>query len=141
MIRILAVGKIKDKQYAALIDTYLKRARPWAANEVIELKDQDPEREGRAMVDKIGSSELVIALDEKGTAPTSRQFAKLLASRGSITFLIGGPDGLGEAARTRADRTVRLSAMTLPHELARLVLAEQIYRGLSINKGHSYHRD
>jgi len=141
MIRIIAVGKIKDRHSASLIETYLTRARPWAVCEVVELKDQSPEKEGRAMIDRIGLSEMVVALDEGGEAPTSRDFAALLASHGSITFLIGGPDGLGDAAHQRADRTVRLSSMTFPHELARLVLAEQIYRGLSINRGHSYHRD
>lgn len=141
MIRILAIGKLKSAHYAGLCSTYLERIRPWSACEVVELKDQDPDREGRAMAERIGAGELVVALDERGDAPASREFAALLASHGSLTFLIGGPDGLGDAAKVRADRTLRLSSFTLPHELARLVLVEQIYRGLAINRGHRYHRD
>lgn len=141
MIRILAVGKLKSRETAALCERYLERIRPWAACEVTELKDQDPEREGRAMAERAGAGELVIALDERGEGMTSRAFAELLASHGSPTFLIGGPDGLGDAARARADRTLRISDFTLPHELARLLLVEQIYRGLAIQRGHRYHRD
>ncbi|MCB1151894.1 23S rRNA (pseudouridine(1915)-N(3))-methyltransferase RlmH [bacterium] len=140
-MRILAVGKVKSPEYTALATRYLARIRPWAPVEVMELKDQDPEREGRAMVERIGTGDLVVALDERGEELTSRGFADLLGSHGSLTFLIGGPDGLGVAARGRADRTLRLSAMTLPHELARVVLVEQIYRGLAIRRGHKYHRD
>lgn len=141
MIRIIAVGKLKDRRTGGLIDDYLKRIRPWARLEVVELKDQDPDREGKAMVERVGTSDHVVALDERGEATTSRDLAKLLGTHGSLAFLIGGPDGLGDAARERADRTVSLSALTLPHELARLLLVEQIYRGLSINRGHAYHRD
>ena len=141
MIRILAVGKMKDRHYAALTEQYLKRIRPWSKLDITELKDQDSRREGRAMIDRIGPSELVVAMDERGDSLTSRELGALLASHGSPTFLIGGPDGLGDDARQRADRTLALSAMTFPHELARLMLVEQIYRGLAINRGHAYHRD
>jgi len=141
MIRLLAVGKMKDRNYAALTEQYLKRIRPWAKLEITELKDQNPDREAQVMIERIGASEHVVAMDERGDAVTSRELGRLLASRGSITFLIGGPDGLGDAARARADRTLSLSAMTFPHELARLMLVEQIYRGLAINRGHAYHRD
>lgn len=141
MIRIVAVGKVKDAHYASLISMYAKRIRPWADLAVDELKDQGPDREARAMVDRAGPSEHVVALDERGGTMSSRELAKLLASHGSLTFWIGGPDGLGDAARARADRTLSLSPMTFPHELARLLLVEQIYRGLSINRGHAYHRD
>ena len=141
MIRLLAIGKMKDRNYAALTEQYLKRVRPWARLEVVELKDQGPDREARAMVERVGPSGHVVAMDERGETMTSRELGGLLATHGSIAFLIGGPDGLGDAARARADRTLSLSAMTFPHELARLMLVEQIYRGLAINRGHAYHRD
>ena len=144
MIRIVAVGRMKDRRLAALLEDYLKRIRPLASAEVVELKDTGPEREGRDMVARLGSArgkELVVALDERGDSVSSRELAAILGDHGSIAFLVGGADGLGPAARERADRTVRLSRMTLTHEMARVLLAEQIYRGLSILRGLPYHRD
>ena len=141
MIRLIAVGKMKDPRYAALVEQYVKRIRPWAGFEIVELKDQGPDREAGAMIDRLGQSEHVVAMDEHGAGRTSRELGSLLARHGSPTFLIGGPDGLGDAVRARADLTLSLSPMTFPHELARLMLVEQIYRGLAINRGHAYHRD
>ena len=95
------------------------------------------------MVQKLGSPggrQLVVALDEHGDDLTSEQFSRLLGEHGSMGFLVGGADGLGPAARQRADRTLRLSSLTLTHEMARMLLAEQIYRGLSILRGKPYHR-
>lgn len=143
MLRILAVGRMKDGRLAALLADYAQRIRPLAALEVLELKDADPVREGRAMADRLGSArgrELVVALDEGGEDLTSVEFAALLGGHGSIAFLVGGADGLGPAARERADRCVRLSSLTLTHEMARVLLAEQIYRGLTILRGRPYHR-
>ena len=143
MIRIVAVGKMKDKRLAALVDDYLKRARPLARVEVVEIRDSDPEREAREMVDRLGSAagnQLVVALDERGDPLTSVGISELLGAHGDIGFLIGGADGLGPAARERAGRTLRLSRLTLTHEMARLLLAEQVYRGLTILRGMPYHR-
>jgi 23S rRNA (pseudouridine1915-N3)-methyltransferase len=143
MIRIIAAGKIKDKRLAGLLDDYLKRIRVMAPVEVLEIRDATPSKEGRDMVARLGSAQgtsLVVALDELGKDLTSREFASLLGGHGGISFLIGGADGLGDEARTRAGRTVRLSSMTLTHEMARVLLAEQIYRGLSILRGKPYHR-
>lgn len=135
---------MKDRRLAGLTDEFLQRIRPHARVEMVELKDADPEREGRDMVAKAGPAAghgVVVALDEHGESMTSRQLSRLLGSHGSLVFLVGGADGLGEAARQRADRTIRLSSMTLTHEMARLLLVEQIYRGFSILKGLPYHRD
>ncbi|MEN8008505.1 MAG: 23S rRNA (pseudouridine(1915)-N(3))-methyltransferase RlmH [Candidatus Krumholzibacteriota bacterium] len=143
MIRILAAGKIKDKRLAGLLDDYLKRIRPMAPVEVVEVRDSTPAKEGREMATRLGSargSQLVVALDERGEDLTSLGFSKLLGGHGGISFLIGGADGLGPEARERAERVVRLSSMTLTHEMARVFLAEQIYRGLSILRGKPYHR-
>lgn len=141
MIRLIAVGKMKDRHYAALVEQYVKRIRPWAGLEIVGIKDQGPEREAQVMIERIGPSEHVVAMDERGETLTSRELGGLLAIFGSPTFLIGGPDGLGDKVRRRADLTLSLSTMTFPHELARLMLVEQIYRGLAINRGHAYHRD
>lgn len=89
-------------------------------------------------------SATVIALDETGLNLTTMQFAQLLSDQAdrssSIVLVIGGPDGLDPAFKQRCDRLIRLSSMTLPHALVRVVLAEQIYRAWSISTGHPYHR-
>lgn len=149
MIRVLAVGKMKERGLAALLDDYARRIRPLAPFELVELRDAGPgrdhaDREAADMLARLGSrrgSELVVALDERGEEVASRGLAALLGAHGAVTFLIGGADGLGAAARERADRTLRLSALTLTHEMARLLLVEQIYRALTILRGMPYHRD
>ena len=143
VLRIIAVGRMKDARLGDLLEDYLRRIRPLAPVEMIELKDSDPAREGRDMAARLGSargSELTVALDEHGEDLTSADLAALLGRHGSIAFLVGGADGLGPAARERADRLLRLSSLTLTHEMARMLLAEQIYRGLSILRGRPYHR-
>ena len=86
-----------------------------------------------------------IALDERGEAPTTRQLAerlaKWMASGDDVAFLIGGPDGLDPRIKATAHETMRLSSLTLPHALVRVVLAEALYRASSVLKGHPYHRD
>jgi len=143
MLRLICIGKLKDRRLAGLIDDYLKRIRPWAKLEIEELKDSDPRREAAALLERSGrgGAGRLVALDERGAARTSRELATLLAAHGSITFLIGGPDGLDHAVRERADTLLSLSPMTFTHEMARLILVEQIYRGLAINRNHRYHRD
>ncbi len=143
MIRIVAVGKLKNKHLAALAADYLQRIGGMASCTVVEIKDTDPRREGDDMIRRLGSAtgnEVVVALDERGERADSLQLAKLLATHGQISFLIGGADGLGSDARQRADRTLRLSSMTWTHEMARVLLIEQVYRGFSIIKGRPYHR-
>jgi 23S rRNA (pseudouridine1915-N3)-methyltransferase len=144
MIRIIAVGRMKDRRLAELVDGYALRIRALAPFAVEEIRDATPEREARDMLARLGSAAghaRVVALDERGDAISSRELAALLGRHGGLDFLVGGADGLGDAARARADRTLRLSRLTLTHEMARLLLAEQIYRGLTILRGMPYHRD
>ena len=86
-----------------------------------------------------------IALDEKGDAPTTRQLAerlaKWMAAGDDLAFIIGGPDGLDARIRNAAHETLRLSSLTLPHALVRVILAEALYRAMSVLKSHPYHRD
>jgi len=143
MIRIIAAGKIKDKRLAGLLGDFLKRIKTMAPVEILEIRDSTPEREGKEMVARVGSAhghQIVVAMDEHGEDMTSRDLADLLGSHGGISFLIGGADGLSPDALSRADRTIRLSSLTLTHEMARVLLTEQIYRGLSILRGKPYHR-
>ncbi len=85
MIRLLAVGRLKNKATTQLVDEYLRRIRPWANLEIRELKDQGPDREAQAMLQQISSGELVVAMDERGEAMSSRELAALLAGHGSPT--------------------------------------------------------
>src|SRR5512137_2412748 len=104
MIRVIAVGKLKDRRLADWIAEYSRRIAGMASFTRVELRDATPEREAQAMLAQLGSAsghELVVALDERGEELTSRSLADLLGRHGSIAFLIGGPDGLGEAARRR----------------------------------------
>ena len=86
-----------------------------------------------------------IALDERGDAPTTRKLAerlaKWMASGDDVAFIIGGPDGLDARIKSTAHETMRLSSLTLPHALVRVILAEALYRAASLLKGHPYHRD
>jgi 23S rRNA (pseudouridine1915-N3)-methyltransferase len=143
LLRIIVVGRCKDRRLAALVDDYLARIRPLAPIDILELKDADPRREAIDMVRRLGARDParpVLALDEKGEDLTTAALAKILGAHGGLSFLIGGADGLGDEARARADRTIRLSSLTLTHEMARMLLMEQIYRGLTILRGLPYHR-
>ena len=144
MIRVIAIGKLRDRRLADLTAEFARRIAGMAPFSMVELRDEAPDREAKAMLAQLGSAgghELVVALDERGEDLTSRDLAEMLGRQGSVAFLVGGPDGLGQAVRDRAGRTLRLSALTLPHELARLVVVEQIYRALTILHHRAYHRE
>jgi 23S rRNA (pseudouridine1915-N3)-methyltransferase len=104
------------------------------------------EEEARRLLDGVDRGEMVVVLDERAMQLTSREFAARLAKerdRGgtSCTFLIGGPDGHGDAVLKHAKWSLSLSKMTLPHGLARILLLEQIFRAVTLLSGHPYHRD
>ena len=101
--------------------------------------------EGEQLLARIRSGEQVVLLDEKGTQYSSQALATRLsdwqADGRDLCFIIGGPDGVSAACRQRADATWSLSALTLPHGLARVLLVEQLYRAWSLQNGHPYHRE
>ncbi|MBK8995955.1 MAG: 23S rRNA (pseudouridine(1915)-N(3))-methyltransferase RlmH [Myxococcales bacterium] len=139
-LAVIAVGKLKEPAYRALADEYLGRVRRYVRADEVEVKDAAAL--GRAVPDDA----LVVALEVDGERLTSEAFAKKLEQwgsrgKGSVAFLIGGADGIpAELSRAAAVR-LSLSSMTLPHRLARVVLLEQLYRGLSILKGEPYARE
>lgn len=151
---IVAVGdRLPDWADAATAE-YLKRM-PREAR--VELKQVAAARgstrsdaraamktEGERLLAAIPAGALKVVLDEQGEALDTRAFARFLdhaMTRGTpLAFIIGGADGLHADVRRSADRTLSLSPMTLPHALARVVLAEQLYRAVSLLKGHPYHR-
>ena len=137
---ILAVGKMRDRNLGAACDDYLDRARRHLPIDVVEVDDD------AALLRRLASaSGEIVALEVGGEAWDTARLTSyisegMLHGQRTVTFLIGGSDGLPAAAVARAKRKLSLSAMTLPHRLARVVLCEQLYRALSIIKGEPYNR-
>ncbi len=140
MIRLVAVGKIKNAPLRDAAADYLARIGRFARMEVLEIGDSNPTTEAKLMLATARGRPRIVC-DERGETWTSRELAEFLGQHGSPCFFMGGPDGFDDQVEKECDRALRLSSFTLPHELARVVLLEQIYRGLSILKGHPYHRD
>ncbi|MBW7837050.1 MAG: 23S rRNA (pseudouridine(1915)-N(3))-methyltransferase RlmH [Sphingomonadales bacterium] len=148
-IAIVAVGRLKSGSERTLIDTYIKRT-PWPIAE-IEVEERRPlsgpermVREGELLLKALPDGAMVIALDSAGRTLSSDAFAKKLGawreSGRVLAFVIGGAEGLSPPVLARADETLSLSAMTWPHALARVLLAEQLYRAHAILSGHPYHK-
>lgn len=142
-LRIIWVGKTKEKLWADAIEKYLQRLRPFADVEVLSIKEEKGkpipeaiEREGRRILKR---SSRYVLLDERGKELASEEFASMLAHRAEAEFVLGGAYGVSEEVRCGAGETVSLSRMTLTHEMARVVLLEQIYRAFMINTGRGYH--
>ena len=156
-LAVIAVGRLKDGPERELTERYVERAKGvgralgFPALQLIEIPEsrarRDADRraeEGGAILDKAGSAVLV-AFDERGKSLTSEAFAQRLAAwrdegRGAATFVIGGPDGLDERVRAAAHLVLSFGGLTLPHQLARVLVVEQLYRALTILAGHPYHR-
>ena len=140
-IVVLAVGKLRDRHVTALVDDYLTRARRHLPVEVVEVEDD--QALARRWPANASMNE-TIALEPDGDAWTTEDFARQVERRmtrgtRTLTFVIGGADGIPGPLSARAALRLSLSAMTLPHRLARLMLCEQIYRALTIIRGEPYH--
>jgi len=125
---------------------YAKRMPAESRLELVEVKPgRDKAEEGRRLLGALPARATLLALDERGKAFSTTDLAKMMEGwmREAVqpAFAIGGADGLDEAVKSRATRTFSLSALTLPHQLVRVVLAEQLYRASSILAGHPYHRE
>ena len=153
MIKIIAVGKIKAQELKALCDDYTKRIDRYHKIEIIEVKDEAittndssdhiKDKEGERILAKISDQDHVVCLDLKGNMMDSIAFAKFiddtLATK-NIAFVIGGSLGLSKAVIHRADRLLKLSDMTFLHQMTRLIILEQIYRGFKILHNETYHK-
>ncbi len=153
-IRILQIGK-DGKLAGVLIDEYVKRLRPYVDLEVLSLKEvvasksfpekRCVEEEGKIILKRLVDDEYVVALDEGGRQMKSVEFSKFLEKYKdlgqTITFVIGGPYGLSEGVKKRADTLLSLSKMTFTYQIARILILEQIYRALSILHGKRYHNE
>ena len=142
-VRIIAVGKAKDRNLRSLLGDYYARIDRYAKLEEIELKDGKEAEVAERLARSIPDRSRVVALEVEGKPLSSRGLAKWLEraeneSVQTVVFLIGGAYGLPQELSNGADLRLSLSAMTFPHRLARLVLAEQIYRAFSILRGEPY---
>ena len=143
-IKIAWVGKTKEPAITSLTEEYLRRIARYAQVEGLSLRDE-PALLARFGKDTgSGSKSYLVLMDSRGKEFSSEQFAKFLGEHLErnplpLVFAIGGADGFGAEARSLAQSTISLGKITLPHELARVVLLEQIYRAFTILKGHPYH--
>ena len=148
MLRLIAVGLLRDGPEAQLFARYNARLRPrLALTEIAEARGAPTEvkrRETEAILAALPDKAVAVALNAGGTMPDSEELARLLerwlAGGRPVCFLIGGAEGLDARALGRAEYVLSLGRMTWPHLLARVMLAEQIYRAQSIAAGHPYHR-
>ena len=138
--KIIAIGKIKKRWIQEGIEMYLKRL---PGLEVIEIKDSTQIKEEHTIKEIISKDETLVTLNENGQSFTSKQLAtKLLNSRNqNITFVIGGASGLPTSLNNSASWQLSLSSFTFPHEIARLLLIEQLYRANTITQGGPYHKE
>ena len=137
--RILAVGKVRRSWIREGIDHYLKRMPGLSVH---ELRDNGPEKEAQAILASLRPDECLVALMEEGDSLASVPFARRLAQLGNqrVAFVLGGADGLTNELKQQSRWQLSLSPMTFPHELARLMLIEQLFRAHSIHQGGPYHR-
>jgi 23S rRNA (pseudouridine1915-N3)-methyltransferase len=162
LIRIAAFGKLKTPGLREAMDYYLRNLRAWAPNEELELKpiavpDKSPatrtqiqEKEGSLLLerleDSLDSRGILVLLDETGKSLRTLEWAELLRSWEQegireVNFCLGSSLGFSADVRKRARKALSLGPQTLPHELARVVLGEQLYRAHSVLAGHPYHNE
>jgi 23S rRNA (pseudouridine1915-N3)-methyltransferase len=152
-ITLVAVGRLKEAHWREAAAEYLKRMRPYATVDVVEVPDRDVTRdEARALTEEgvdvlraLPEGAHVIALEIGGRRLSSEELADEIADhmvggRSHVAFVLGGAAGLAPEVLSRADGRLSLGPMTLPHQLARVVLLEQVYRAFRIMRGEPYHR-
>ena len=152
-ITILTVGKIRDASVASLCADYIGRLGRWHDIRTVEVRDEPGSRPEKQVLaaeadrirEKLPAGALAVALAREGKALSSTELAGWLGKtleqgRSRVCFVIGGPLGLARSVVESCDLTLSLSKLTLPHELARLVLLEQLYRANTILRGEPYHK-
>ena len=157
-IRILAIGKIKEKYLKEGIEEYLGRIRPYSQIEIVEVNDEPiPDNpndseikkaidlEGKKVLKLLKPSDYLIGLDLNKKELNSEEFAAFLEKKfvlggSNISFVIGGSYGLSDELKARCNDSISLSKMTFLHQMTRLILLEQIYRAFKINRNETYHK-
>ena len=148
-MKIICVGKIKEKFFVDAINEYSKRISKYTKLEIIEISDDANEsialkKEGEKILSKIKDSDYVITLEIDGNSLDSLEIAKKIDnnfnSNKNLTFVIGGSYGLDDMVKLRSDYKLSFSKFTFPHQLFRVILLEQIYRAYKINNNENYHK-
>ena len=145
MIKIICVGKIKEKYLTDLINDYKTRISKYHKIEIIELKDNDINSESEEILKIINPKDYNICLDIKGENYDSISLSNMIndifsSGKGTITFIIGGSNGINENVKNKCDKLISFSKLTFPHGLFRGILLEQIYRSFKIINNESYHK-
>ena len=151
MIKIICIGKIKEKFFKEAIDEYLKRLSKYTKIEVIELQDINNdntniilEKERDLILDKIKEKDYIITLEIEGkeisSIDLSNKINELQITNSNITFIIGGSYGLHQDIKDKSNFKLSFSKMTFPHQLFRIMLLEQIYRSYKILNNETYHK-
>ena len=137
--KIIAIGKIKKKWIQAGIEMYLNRL---PGLQIIEIKDSSQTKEESTIKEILKKNEILVTLNEDGHSFTSKQLAKKLldSHNQNITFVIGGATGISPSLNSSSSWQLSLSPLTFPHEMARLLLIEQLYRAKTITQGGPYHK-
>ena len=148
-MKIICVGKVKEKFFVDAIEEYSKRISKYTKLEIIQISDEASEsvalkKEGEKILSKIKDNDYVVTLEIEGNCLTSLEFAKKIDnnfnSNKNLTFVIGGSYGLDESVKSRSDYKLSFSKFTFPHQLFRVILLEQIYRAYKINNNENYHK-
>ena len=145
MIKIICLGKLKEKYLVDLVNDYTSRIEKYHKIEIIELKaEEDLESEAKAIEKHIGKNDYVITLEIEGKVIDSLSLAKLIdktfITHSTITFVIGSSTGLSNKIKNRSNYKLSFSKLTFPHGLFRGILLEQIYRAFKINNNENYHK-
>lgn len=141
LFKIIAVGKLKDRALESHVGNFIQRLSPFAKVEIQEVRDSNSKNEGEKIISLLENEKgYVIVLSEDGKEMTSTEFASMLSQIDrKVVLVIGGPYGLTDQVKKRADLLMALSQMTFTHEIARFILSEQLYRAVMIIKGKKYH--
>ena len=141
-IKILVAGRTKEKAYLNKINKYKNWISNFSKFDIIYLKHNNSKKLSQSQIFHINKRNFSICLSESGNQISSFDFSNLITRKNEeLLFIIGAPDGLNKEVIEKCDYNLSLSKFTLPHELAFLVLMEQIFRAISINNGSNYHRD
>ena len=144
MIKIICVGKLKEKYLVDGVNDYLNRLRKYHKIDLIELSDSNIDNEGNEILRHISNKDYIISLAIKGIELSSIDLAekidKIFISNSNITFIIGGSNGIREDILNKSNMLLSFSKLTYPHGLFRLILLEQIYRSFKILNNETYHK-
>lgn len=151
MIKIICLGKIKEQFFKDAEAEYVKRITKYSKIDLIELPDEKDtniqqclKKESENILKHLKEKDNIIILDINGTQKTSEEFSKMineeLTNSSNITFIIGSSNGLDEKIKKLTNKKISFSKMTFPHQMFRVILLEQIYRGFKIINNESYHK-